>query len=64
MDKTIRKSIAFQAEDEQTVAQLMKELGIGRSAAIRLILRDWKRNNDRYSITESGRHLLNSETDK
>lgn len=64
MADDLRRSIIIQPEDEQTIRQIMEELGISRSAAIRLIVRDWKRTNDRYSITERGRQLLGSDSSK
>ena len=64
MAEDLRRSIIIQPEDEKTIQQIMAELGVSRSAAIRLILRDWKRNNDRFTVTERGRQLLNSQNNK
>lgn len=60
MGKIIRRSIAFEQVDEEIVSQLRKQLGISRSAAVRLILRDWKGEHDRYVITDKGRQAINN----
>lgn len=55
----IRRSITIEPEDERTVQQLMNELGISRSAAIRIIIRNWKRENDRFALTNKGHQAIN-----
>lgn len=63
----VRRSVSFEPEDDAAVSEMAALVG-GFSAALRYIIRRWKRLEDgtaetRAGITEEGRQALSLEKD-
>lgn len=67
MAGVIRKSVAFEGEDEQKVVALQNKLGLGErgfSAALRIMIRAFEMpfGEERFKLTAAGHEALNQET--
>jgi hypothetical protein len=60
----VRRSVALEDVDIETVDKLAEEKGLGArgfSAALRMIIREWIGYESRFRITEQGREALEEE---